>query len=286
MPNGPPDTWPLRAQSQRQRGPVHDWYFAEEGTGPDVLLLHGAGGSLHSMYGLFEGLKDRFHVLALDLPGHGFTRMGAQRRSGLSKMTADVAAFCEQRAFEPHVIIGHSAGAAIALMMARSLPDTRVVGINPALGHFEGLAGVVFPAMAKLLASVPFTARLFSGTSARPERIRALIDSTGSKLDQTGLDRYQTLVSHEPHVAGALAMMAQWSLDDLLVNLGNITNEVLFLLAENDKTVPPKVGRNAAAKIPKAKVIEVSGYGHLVHEENPDLVLDLIQDVLKKRATK
>ena len=280
MAQGPPDTWPLRAQSRRQRGPVHDWYFAEAGTGPPVLLLHGAGGSLHSMQGLFDRLVLTNHVLAVDLPGHGFTRLGAQRRSGLCTMTADVSAFCRQLEFTPKVIIGHSAGAAIALQMARDAPDMRIVGINPALGHFEGLAGVIFPAMAKLLASVPFTARLFSGASARPERIQALIDGTGSKLSQQGLDRYQTLVSREAHVAGALAMMAQWSLDDLLANLGSISNEVLFLLAENDATVPAKVGRAAAAKLPHAEVVEIAGYGHLVHEENPDLVLDHIAQFL------
>ncbi|MEM6312385.1 MAG: alpha/beta fold hydrolase, partial [Pseudomonadota bacterium] len=102
----------------------------------------------------------------------------------------------------------------------------------------------------------------------------------GSKLSQQGLDRYQTLVSREAHVAGALAMMAQWSLDDLLANLGSISNEVLFLLAENDATVPAKVGRASAAKLPHAEVVEIAGYGHLVHEENPDLVLDHIAQFL------
>ena len=173
MQGGPPDTWPLRAVSRHQRGPVHDWYLAETGDGPRILLLHGAGGSLHSVAGIFDRLKADHHVLAIDLPGHGFTRLGAQRRSGLKPMAEDVLSLCAEIGFRPDAIVGHSAGAAIALQIARDHKDITIIGINPALGHFEGLAGLIFPAMAKLLAMTPFSAKLFSEASAKPARIKS-----------------------------------------------------------------------------------------------------------------
>ena len=45
--NDPPRDWPLRAHARRIRA-RHDWWVVEHGVGPEVLLLHGAGGSGHS----------------------------------------------------------------------------------------------------------------------------------------------------------------------------------------------------------------------------------------------
>ena len=254
---------------------MHEWHIQESGSGKRVLLLHGAGGSVHSFAELFPLLAHNYHVFAPDLPGHGFTRLGAQRRSGLVPMAEDLLALCDAQGFAPEVIIGHSAGGAIALQIARSHPDLRIIGLNPALDHFEGLAGVVFPAMAKLLAAVPFTARLFSGVSSRPDRVQALIDSTGSVLSPEGVRLYQRLVSRESHVSGALAMMSQWALQDLITALPDIRSEVLFVTGENDKTVPPSVSDKAAQALPSVHVECLPGLGHLLHEEDPKQIAEI-----------
>lgn len=272
MADSPPPDWPLVDASKMIRGPVHHWHVQQQGHGPDLLLLHGAGGSTHSFRDIIPRLAKTHRVTALDLPGHGFTTLGAQRRSGLKHMAEDVAALCDRQDVTPKAIIGHSAGAAVALQIARFKSVDAIVGINPALSNFGGLAGVVFPAMAKLLASVPFTAKLFSGSSANPKRIKSLIDSTGSHLGPEGLRYYQMLVQREAHVSGALSMMAQWSLDDLLRALASIETPTLFITGQNDKTVSPTVAKQAAAQLPNATVIPIDGYGHLVHEEIPDRI--------------
>lgn len=277
----PPKDWPLFDTSQMIRGPVHDWHVQRMGTGPDLLLLHGAGGSTHSFRAMIPLLAQDFSVTAIDLPGHGYTRLGRQRRSGLQAMAADISGLSDHLNLSLTGIIGHSAGVAIALEMSKHRPDIRVIGINPALGHFEGIAGVVFPAMAKLLAAVPFTAKLFSNLSARPDRIRALIDSTGSNLDEQGLDLYRRLVAHEPHVAGALAMMAQWSLDSLLPNLSSLPTQTLFITGANDKTVPPQVAKNAVKQMMHAELQNIDGFGHLIHEEIPDQIAEICSAFLR-----
>ena len=40
--NDPPRDWPLRGHARRIRA-RHDWWVVEHGTGPEILLLHGAG---------------------------------------------------------------------------------------------------------------------------------------------------------------------------------------------------------------------------------------------------
>jgi magnesium chelatase accessory protein len=286
MTDTPPEDWPNRDASRMVHGPKHQWHVQQMGRGPDVLMLHGAGGSVHSYAALMPLLAKHVRVFAPDLPGHGYTKRGAQRRSGLQMMAEDVSALCAQEGVNPSAIIGHSAGGAIALMMGQ-LPahqGTTIIGINPALSRFEGFAGVMFPAMAKVLATVPFTSRLFSGVSSRPERIKALMDSTGSKLSAEQIDLYRRLVSREAHVNGTLDMMAQWNLDALIDGLMEITNPVHFITGTYDMTVPARVAEDAARKIRGAQVSALERFGHLVHEECPEQVAQICLDAISPKA--
>jgi len=276
MKDGPPPDWPHRDVSQMVHGPVHRWHVQQRGDDPDILLLHGAGGSTHSFRDLFEILTDRYRVTMVDLPGHGFTQLGGQRRSGLTAMATDLSALLTALEITPTAIIGHSAGAAIALELAKDRPDLKLVGINPALQSFSGLAGLLFPMMARVLAATPFTARLFSGTSSQGKRTEALIAGTGSDLSAEGIALYRRLIASERHVNGALSMMAQWSLDDLINTLPQISCPTLFIAGTNDKTVPARIAKEAAAKMPNATFEAIDGLGHLMHEEAPDLIADHI----------
>jgi magnesium chelatase accessory protein len=68
-------------------------------------------------------------------------------------------------------------------------------------------------------------------------------------------------------VDGTLAMMAQWQLDGLIARLPAITTPTLFLTGSNDRAVPPSCSRDAAARMPDARVQDLAGLGHLMHEE-------------------
>ena len=281
----PPDDWPHAALSRQILARPHRWHVQEAGSGPTLLILHGAGGSTHSMSGLFDNLRNDHHLVALDLPGQGFTRLGARHRCGLDPMAKDIASLCLQQGWQPDAIIGHSAGGALALRLSQTLLSPRgqrprIIGINPALDTFDGIAGVLFPAMAKMLAAIPFTASLFSATSSSPGRIKALIGSTGSELSPAGLDFYQRLVASRDHVDATLLMMSQWSLDPLTSDLPSLTSPALFVVGERDGTVPVRVSYGAAQRMPDAVVKELPDLGHLVHEEAPDLVAAQIRSFL------
>ncbi|NNF23640.1 MAG: alpha/beta fold hydrolase [Rhodobacteraceae bacterium] len=266
-------TWPNSVYSSFFRVRPHDWHVQIAGTGPTVLLLHGAGGATQSWRGIFEPLTCDFQVIAPDLPGQGFTKMGTRQRCGLRPMAEDLAALCKKQKWAPDLIIGHSAGGALALELDRLLAPKGIVGINAALGKFQGIAGWLFPIMAKVMALSPFVPALFARLSGNERRVRELLDSTGSKLDDRGIGLYQTLVSDRGHVDATLAMMAQWQIDPLLDALPGITTPALFITGAEDGAVPPGTSSAAAAKMPNAEVIQHAGYGHLIHEEAPDTVI-------------
>ena len=269
--------WPLTAYSRRVLHRPHRWHIQEHGEGPTILLIHGAGGATQSFRGLFPILAKTHHVVAVDLPGQGFTQLGAQQRCGLDHMATDLLSLSRNQGWTPDIVVGHSAGAAIALRMWElgMQPRSGIVGINAALGNFKGVAGWLFPMMAKALAVTPFTASIFSKTTTRGG-VRNLIEGTGSTLDEQVVDLYYRLATDKGHVDATLSMMSQWSLDGLMARLGKIDVPVHLITGLGDKAVPPDVSRDAAKRLPQAKLTELPALGHLAHEEDPAAIAALI----------
>lgn len=268
--------WPLTAFSRQIQNPPHRWHVQEAGAGKTILLIHGAGGATQSFRNVLPLLAQTHHVVAPDLPGQGFTQAGAQQRYGLVAMAEDIASLCEGQGWRPDVIVGHSAGAAIALQLCLiGMRPAQVVGINAALANFQGMAGWLFPMMAKALAATPFSASVFAAT-ATPKSVRKLIDGTGSKLDDAGVGLYHRLASDKGHVDATLSMMAQWSLDNLLDQLDQIDLPVHLITGSDDLAVPPSTSKQAAARLPQAKVTVLEGLGHLAHEEDARRIASLI----------
>lgn len=274
-----PEDWPHRDLSRHVQTRAHLWHVQETGAGPTILLLHGTGGSTHSWRDLIPLLATKCHVVAIDLPGHGFTQPDTRHRSSLPTMTEDIATLCAQEGWNPACIVGHSAGAAIALRLAQALPDSpSIIGINPALSPFRGLAGFAFPAFAKMIAMTPMMVGVALRTAASPGRVVSLLAGTGSDISAHGMDLYARLFRSRAHIDGALLMMSQWKLDGLLADLPRIDAPCLFLTGSNDRTVPPVTAVEAAAKMPAASVESSEGLGHLMHEEKPRMVARRILD--------
>lgn len=270
-------SWPMAAHSRFVTSRPHKWHVQEAGSGPKVLLIHGAGGSTHSWRHIFPALAKDFHVLAIDLPGQGFSTLGNKSRCGLEHMSQDLWHLLAGMKFTPSAIIGHSAGAAIMLRMVLDQPDlakTNLVSINGALGNFRGIAGFLFPVMAKLLALNPLTASLFAMTATSPERVKNLLASTGSTLEPEGLAQYNALISDRQHVDATLAMMSQWKLDALLRELPKVENQTLLLAGEADKAVPLDTSLEASERLQNGKAVVLPGLGHLMHEEDATLCLE------------
>lgn len=268
------DHWPLAEHSRFVRCRPHTWHVQEAGTGPTVLLLHGAGGATQSWRQLFPLLTAEAHVIAIDLPGQGFTRMGSRIRCGIRQMAADILALCADQGWDPALLIGHSAGAALALRIAEDMraPPPRVVGINAALAPFGGVAGILFPVMAKALSIVPLVPDLFSAIQSRGPNLARLMSTTGSKLSAEELEYYCALIGDRDHVDATLQMMSQWQLDPLLARLSRHPSDVLLIAGENDRTVPPSTSLQAAARLRHGKSLLLPGLGHLAHEEDAPAV--------------
>ncbi len=255
------------------------------GTGPTVLLLHGAGAATHSWRGLAPLLARRFRVVAFDLPGHGFTGTPTGRALSLPEMTRRVTDLIKALDIEPSLVVGHSAGAAIAIRMALDgAVHAPIIAINGALRPFAGMTAPLFQGLATLLLLNPLAAHVFAAQARDRSRVSRLIEGTGSRIDDAGLEFYARLFRAPGHVAGTLGMMANWDPGPLQRDLPKLTVPLTLVVGTRDVAVPQSVAETAAASVPRAAIVRLVGLGHLAHEERPDLVADIILRVARTQG--
>src|SRR6201996_7641781 len=270
--------WPNRAASTFVMAGGIRWHVQRMGEGPPLLLIHGTGAATHSWRGLLPLLAPHFDVIAPDLPGHGFTSSPPSHRLSLPGMATDVSRLLDAIGVKPDIAVGHSAGAAI---LARMCLDGKIaprllVSLNGAFMPFGGIAHHLFSPLAKLLVLNPLVPHLFVWQASSPGAVERLIANTGSTIDPKGIALYRKLVRSPAHVGAALRMMANWKLELLLHDLPLMAPTLVLVAAANDRSISPIVAQQVREVLPAAIIERVPSLGHLAHEEQPQLVADII----------
>ncbi|TXI11035.1 MAG: alpha/beta fold hydrolase [Novosphingobium sp.] len=271
--------WPNREASRFVETPGLRWHVQVTGEGPTILLLHGTGAATHSWRDVLPLLAQDFTVIAPDLPGHGFTRGRPRQGLTLPGMASAVLDLLDALDHKPSLMVGHSAGAAIAIDAVHLQgAATPLIGFNPALMPFPGLAAKLFPSLAKMLFVNPFVPRMLAGIARIPgETGRFLRRATGSAIDAMGIAAYEALMGNHHHCGGAMEMMASWDLEALSRLLPQLRNRVLLVHSSGDTAVPLSSVEQAARLIPDCRVEVLPGLGHLAHEECPAKAAELIR---------
>lgn len=284
--------WPHRESSRFVQAAGLRWHVQSmpttlEKNHPAVLLIHGTGASSHSWRDLMPLLAKKMQVVAIDLPGHGFTQCPEDGGFSLDEMAAALSGLLRVMKLQPSIVVGHSAGAAILLRMVldKKISPAHLVSMNGALLPLTGIAGEVFSPIAKIISRSQFVPRLFAWRAADPTVLNRLIDGTGSTLDAKGRALYGTLITNAAHASAALNMMANWQLTPLQQDLPKLTKlgcRLTLIVGENDKTVSPTEAARVATMLGEPyqstmlDIIKLANLGHLAHEEAPDKIAKVL----------
>lgn len=275
--------WPNRAASRFVAAGGYVWHVQRVGRGPRLLLIHGTGASTHSWAGLLPMLAQYHDVLAMDLPGHGFTRCQGRPDVSLDGMSRAIFSLLWKEHFIPDSIAGHSAGAAIAVRLSEMLKPAPacIVGINAALLPLSGAAGLLGPAMARMMAFNPVVIAALARAGRNRARVARLIRSTGSQPCEPYLGIYARLFSARSHIHGTLRMMSRWNVAGILPAMQASDVNIALITAGNDRAVDPSTAEDVARRCPAVQVIALPGLGHLAHEEAPARVFGAMQEIMR-----
>ncbi len=108
-------------------------YYSEFGDddNPDILMIHGLMGSSSSFNYITNELAEKFHVTAIDLPGHGDSNL--QIPFDLNNLTYVVEEFINEKFSSPIDVIGYSLGGTIANNIAATQKEllNSIILIDP-----------------------------------------------------------------------------------------------------------------------------------------------------------
>jgi len=187
-------------------------------------------------------------------------------------MARAVRTLLDDQGFEPDLIVGHSAGAAVAasLCLLGAFNPAAVISINGALLPFGRAAAPVFSRAARLLASAPVFPQLVALHAVPRKPIERMLRQTGSETSEEMVRCYRRLLGRASHVTGTLRMMAHWDLAQLERNLNRLEPALYLLVGEGDRVVEPEQAEELAARLPAARLLRAARLGHLGHEEQPE----------------
>jgi magnesium chelatase accessory protein len=263
--------WPNRETSRFVRAAGLRWHVQIAGHGPVFLLVHGTGAATHSWRDVLPLLAAHYTVVAMDLPGHGFTEQPGGEGMSLPGMARGVAAVLAALDLTPAYCAGHSAGAAVLAQMCLDglIAPRALISLNGALLPFKHAVSPLIAPLAKIFARSPLVPFLFSMHAADPRVVDRLLKGTGSVIDAEGAKFYARLAAKSGHAGAALTMMANWDLASLQPRLATLTIPVLLVAGENDRSIPPADAKRLAQMLPHARLQTLPGLGHLAHEEQP-----------------
>ena len=116
-------------------------YVEVDGEGPDLVLLHGGGGTVDDLAGLRAALRAGHRVILPEQRAHG--RTPDEGELTYAQMAADTAALLDAMMIRDADLVGWSDGGIIALMVARDRPE--LVGHIVAIGANVDSAGAPDP---------------------------------------------------------------------------------------------------------------------------------------------
>ncbi|MBB2158401.1 alpha/beta fold hydrolase [Gluconacetobacter diazotrophicus] len=225
---------------------------AEGGT---VVLIHAVGLDLTYWDRQIEALTAHYHVVALDLPGHG--RSARPSHNGrIADLAHDVAMMINDLGPLPVHVVGHSFGGMIAQELAISYPD-RIRSLTLA-----ATAASFSEEVRDYLRDHGSTARAQGMISALPSLPLSLAGSTLQRRPDL-LERLTktTLAMDSGVYAAAWSEIADFDAAD---RLGSIQCPTLLLVGEEDRNTPPAVSALIARAISGAEVVVIPEASHMV----------------------
>lgn len=285
-------------KAERTHGPLGEFvevdgtrvHYVQEGSGPHLILLHGAGGNLREFtFDLMGRLTDRYTVTAFDRPGLGYTDrvpgipIGITATEGASPQSqaAILRKASETLGIENPIVAGHSFGGIVSYAWALAGLDEESPSNAAAI---VSLAGVTMPWPGDLGSYYTVNGSAFGGAITIP-LISALAPDSRIEDGIAGIFAPQPVPEGYSTYVGARLSLRPDTMRANIRQVNTLRPHVVAMAArypelvlpieivhgDLDETVPLQVHPLEFIKIvPDANLTILEGVGHMPHHTHPD----------------
>lgn len=254
-------------------------HYDMAGSGPDIILLHGASGNLRDYtFGLRDRLTPHFRVTAFDRPGLGYSDPLPNRGFSLVDQVEVLRGAADQLGLSRPVLLGQSFGGSVALEWGlQGGPAALVLLCAPSLPWPGGLdlsykvlsnpvGATVVGSIASAFVSETYVARAIERIFDPEPMPEGYVAHIGADLTL----RRATLVANARQVNGlrpqVVAMEQRYP---------GLALPVELIHGDADTIVPLEVhSARLVDLLPDARLTVIPGGGHMPQHLHPDLVVE------------
>ncbi|MFN6336886.1 MAG: alpha/beta fold hydrolase, partial [Sphingobacteriales bacterium] len=239
--------------------------YKDEGAGQVILCLHALGHSSKDFTSLYNLPLEKYRVIALDFPGQGYSSTSSQPAS--SSFYYSIAnKFIQQLELKNIVIVGNSIGGAVAMRIASSNPNVKLLSLsNPAGLDRRGFIAPLF---------LNFMTHFFQrGVKNKPSFQRQFELYYKNILITDSASERRNEIINDAYLLAPLLVQGWTSFklkeEDLRPIINNISCPVLFTWAMKDKFVQFGRNKKAISEFKKQNLIKYP-IGHTPYIEIPE----------------
>ncbi|MDO8350549.1 MAG: pimeloyl-ACP methyl ester esterase BioH [Gallionella sp.] len=254
------------------------------GSGAPLLFIHGWGMHGGMWGGVLAQLAEHFQVMAVDLPGPGysvgrdFSRLGGD--VGINPDLHDLVDQLAEQFTGPLTVCGWSLGGQVALRWAVRYPQQvdRLVLVSSTPCFVQqtdwpcALAADTLAAFAAALQQdyLPTLRRFLALQVRGSEQERELLVTL----------RHSLLSRGEPDMAALQSGLEILRASDLRTSLPEVRQRTLVIAGERDTLTPLSASRYLAAQMPNARLVAIRGAAHPPFLSHPDIFVEQLVSFL------
>ncbi len=279
--------------------PEHSWFTriggvrihyqdAGDENAPVLILIHGFISSTLIWSDVFLPLAEAgYRVIALDLPGYGYSDKPADGRYTIDSQAYAVIGLMNRLEIDEATIVGASYGGAVAATVALDYPErvSRLVLIG-AVTNDEPMKKLL-PRVAQLPVLGDVVTPLFLGSRwVLRKRMQDIYRRSGKPMDERKLAARHHLLSAADSHRAMLRTIRRWHANRITRDAHLIRRPTLILWGEYDRHIPLSDGVRLREAINGSRLIVFRNCGHLPQAEQPEKFVEVLTQFCPKPSSK
>ena len=256
---------------------IHYLDWGSRGRQP-LILLHGIARVAHTFDHLAPHFSRNYHVIAVDMRGHGDSGWDPQGAYLVEDYVQDIEGLVAQLQFRNIVFWGNSTGGRVAQVFAGSHPELVSAVISEDVGPER-------PAAISNRRAARMSEEAKGWTSVEDLYAQAQRDNP-----RTAEAVLRNFVQHgsKPNAQGRIV----WKRDPAILNgfvptelwncVRGIKAPIIYVLGGASTIVPPQIQDELRRALPQVEIVTMPGLGHYPSDERPGDFIAIVEEFLGK----
>ena len=256
---------------------------------PTLVFVHGASANLRDPHmAFFEALKDRYRMVFVDRPGHGYSQRGTGAAHKPARQASLIIALLRSLDVETTIAVGHSWGGSVVAQMGLNAPDTvaGLVFIAPATHPWPGGVSWYYELAARPVIGPVFTHAIVPPVAAviAPTAISNVFlpeQSPPRYAERLGVPLLLRPGSFQANARDVALLKPE--VTKAAPSYARITQPAAVITGDEDSVVLAEIHSAGLVRdLPNAWRVDLQGAGHMPHHTRTAAVIAEIDTVARK----